>query len=59
MKKLFSEIPYIKGHHVVLKKITQDDAPTLDALRASESVWCATPSRRTGDMRYRPSRTNG
>ncbi len=37
MKKLFSEIPYIEGKRLVLKKITRDDAPGLQKLVVSGS----------------------
>ena len=37
-KKLFSEIPYLKGERVVLKKITEEDAPYFSELATSLAV---------------------
>ena len=37
-KKLFTEIPYLKGERIVLRKITQEDAKPLKKLADSEAV---------------------
>lgn len=44
MKKLFSEIPYIEGNDIVLRKITQDDADSLRELTESEAVYRYLPT---------------
>ncbi|WP_029318945.1 GNAT family N-acetyltransferase [Butyrivibrio sp. AE3004] len=44
MKKLFSEIPYIKGDRLTLKKITREDAPALGRMVASEAVYRYEPT---------------
>ena len=44
MKKLFSEIPYIKGDRIVLRRITQDDAASLRELTESEAVYRYLPT---------------
>ena len=44
MKKLFSEIPYIKGDRIVLRKITQDDTALLRELTESETVYRYLPT---------------
>ena len=44
MKKLFSEIPYIEGKRLVLKKITRDDAPGLQKLVDSDKVYELEPT---------------
>ena len=38
-KELFSEIPYIKGDRVVLKKVTQAEADALREMTGSEAVY--------------------
>lgn len=44
MKKLFSEIPYIQGERITLKKITSADADPLRELVSSESVYRYLPT---------------
>lgn len=44
MKKLFSEIPYIKGNGIVLREITQDDADSLRELTGNEAVYRYLPT---------------
>ena len=44
MKKLFSEIPYIEGDRIILRKITQDDAASLRELTGSETVYRYLPT---------------
>ena len=44
MKKLFSEIPYIEGNGIILRKITQDDADSLRELTESEAVYRYLPT---------------
>ena len=44
MKKLFSEIPYIEGNGIILRKITQDDADSLRELTESEAVYRFLPT---------------
>ena len=44
MKKLFSEIPYIKGEGIVLRQITKDDADGLRRLVSSEKVYRYEPA---------------
>ena len=44
MKKLFSEIPYIEGNDIILRKITQDDADSLRELTESEAVYRFLPT---------------
>ena len=44
MKKLFSEIPYIKGDGVVLRQLTRDDAEGLGRLVSSEKVYRYEPT---------------
>ena len=44
MKKLFSEIPYIKGDGVVLRQLTRDDAEGLGRLVSSEIVYRYEPT---------------
>lgn len=44
MKKLFSEIPYIEGDRIVLRKITRDDADSLRELTQSEAVYRYLPT---------------
>ena len=44
MKKLFSEIPYIEGRRIVLKKLTEPDADALHELVKSESVYKYLPT---------------
>ncbi len=39
MKKLFSEIPYLEGERVVLRRLTQEDAPALEELRSCAEVY--------------------
>lgn len=43
-KKLFTEIPYIEGERLVLKRITQDDAPALQEMVDSEKVYEMEPT---------------
>ena len=38
MKKLFSEIPHIKGDRVILREVRQEDASALQELRESPAV---------------------
>ena len=44
MKKLFSEIPYIKGDRIVLREITLDDVPALKELTESQEVYKYLPT---------------
>ena len=44
MKKLFSEIPYIKGKTIVMREIRQEDAPGLKELTESETVYRYLPT---------------
>lgn len=44
MKKLFSEIPYIKGDGIVLRKITRDDADSLRELTENGNVYRYLPT---------------
>lgn len=43
-KKLFTEIPYIQGDRVVLRKVTQDDADALKAMTESKAVYRYLPT---------------
>ena len=43
-KKLFSEIPYLAGERVVLKKIEQTDAPALQEMVDSSEVYRLLPT---------------
>ena len=44
MKKLFSEIPYIEGKGIILRKITQSDADSLCELTESRAVYRYLPT---------------
>jgi len=44
MKRLFSEIPTLQGERVLLKKITQNDADSLQRLVDDEDVYRYLPS---------------
>lgn len=44
MKKLFSEVPYIEGDRIILKRITEDDAASLRELTQSEAVYRYLPT---------------
>ena len=44
MKKLFSEIPYIKGKTLVLREIRQEDAPGLQELVNNPAVYKYLPT---------------
>ncbi len=44
MKKLFSEIPYIEGDRLVIRRITADDAPALRELVGNEAVYRYLPT---------------
>ena len=44
MKKLFTEIPYIKGERLEIKQITQNDAGALKELVSSDAVYKLTPT---------------
>ena len=44
MKKLFSEIPYIQGEHITLKKLTESDAAALQKLVNSDNVYRYLPT---------------
>ena len=44
MKKLFSEIPYIEGDRLVIRRITADDAPALRELAGNEAVYRYLPT---------------
>ena len=56
MKKLFSEIPYIKGRRILLKKITEADAEALSSLVRSDAVYKYLPTflfeRKYDDIHY-------
>ncbi len=56
MKKLFTEIPYIKGKRLVLKQITRDDAGSLKELVSSDAVYSLEPTflfeRKYEDVNY-------
>lgn len=56
MKKLFSEIPYLKGRRVELKRLMPADAPFLEELTHSPDVYRYLPSflfeKKHGDARY-------
>ena len=56
MKKLFSEIPYIRGSRIVLKKLTEADADALRELVSSDNVYRYLPTflveRRYDDVGY-------
>ena len=43
-KKLFSEIPYIKGERLILRQITQDDAKGLEKLVNDPEVYRYLPT---------------
>ena len=38
MKKVFDEIPYIEGEHIILKKVEKEDADRLDQMRKNKKV---------------------
>lgn len=44
MKKVFDEIPYIEGEHIVIRKITDADADELQAMIQSEKVYRYLPT---------------
>lgn len=44
MKKLFSEIPYLQGERIVLRKITDEDAEGLKKLIDNENVYRYLPT---------------
>ncbi len=44
MKKLFSEIPYIRGERIVLREITQSDAGALKQLTDDPDVYRYLPT---------------
>lgn len=56
MKKLFSEIPYLKGRRVELKKLVLSDAPALAELTGSPNVYRYLPTflfeKKYDDARY-------
>ena len=43
-KKLFSEIPYLEGSRIVLKKLEMEDAPALQELMDSPAVYRYLPT---------------
>ncbi|MBQ1502341.1 MAG: GNAT family N-acetyltransferase, partial [Firmicutes bacterium] len=43
-KKLFSEIPYLESDRLILKGLTQDDAPALQELVDSSNVYRYLPT---------------
>ncbi len=43
-KKLFSEIPYIAGSRLVLKKLTEENAAALGELASSKKVYRYLPT---------------
>ena len=55
-KKLFSEIPYLRGDRIVLRKITSEDAASLQELVDSTSVYRYLPTflyeKKNKDIRY-------
>ena len=55
-KKLFTEIPCIRGERLVLKKITQDDAPALQEMVDTDEVYELEPTflfeRKYDDVHY-------
>ena len=55
-KKLFTEIPYIEGERLVLKRITQDDAPALQEMVDDDEVYLLEPTflfeRKYDDVHY-------
>ncbi len=44
MKNLFSDIPELRGERVLLRKLTDDDADGLAALKSSPSVYRYLPT---------------
>lgn len=44
MKKVFDEIPYIEGEHIIIRKITDADADELQAMIQSEKVYRYLPT---------------
>ncbi|MBR0376422.1 MAG: GNAT family N-acetyltransferase [Firmicutes bacterium] len=55
-KKLFSEIPYLESDRLILKGLTQDDAPALQELVDSPGVYRYLPTflfeKQYPDVRY-------
>ena len=44
MKKVFDEIPYIEGEHIIIRKITDADADDLQEMIQSEKVYRYLPT---------------
>ena len=44
MKKLFDEIPYLEGEHVILRKIVEEDRETLWEMAHSSIVYRYEPT---------------
>ena len=44
MKKLFSEIPYLRGDTVILKQVTEEDAPALEEMARDPDVYRYLPT---------------
>ena len=55
-KKLFTEIPYIKGERLVLKQVTKEDAGALKEMVSSDAVYRLEPTflfeRKYEDVNY-------
>ena len=56
MKKLFSEIPYLHHGRIILKQLTEADAPALQSLAGDQDVYRYLPTflfeQKYADLRY-------
>jgi RimJ/RimL family protein N-acetyltransferase len=56
MKKLFTEIPFIEGDNITIKKITREDTAAMQELVSSEAVYELEPTflfeKRYDDINY-------
>ena len=44
MKKMFEEVPHLKGDRIILKKLEASDAQLLDRMRHNENVYRFLPT---------------